>query len=430
MKKIDRQKEKIQEFSKRLIEAQRKITILDAIKWTDDIQQDFFANQFKKQPKVTEVYYEKMPLPYTVSEKKEEFRSIIRDVQNQFGNFSAISRLITERCQEYMQALNMLEVRGKAEFSEIAIELYGNPKDVFYPSGPRLAEMGTVLFDLLTKLDYELKNELDEKIYTAQQAREMLAENLGRYFQDPNRVKVIVSNELVADASAGADTIRLNDGRMFSPRDLRCLEVHEGWVHIGTTLNGSAQPYCHFLAKGSPSCSVLQEGLAVLIEVITMSSYPSRFRRITNRVVAMEKVLDGATFLDIFHYFLSCGTSEIESYSQTVRIFRGSTPEGGPFTKDLSYAKGFILAFTFILYAMAEHQFDAVDLLFVGKLSLEDIPLLIELRDIGLLEHPKYLPPQIADKAALSSLMSVFLYLNKFNFKDIQRNFRFLLPAR
>jgi uncharacterized protein (TIGR02421 family) len=217
---------------------------------------------------------------------------------------------------------------------------------------------------------------------------------------------------------------------MFSLRDLHCLEVHEGWVHIGTTLNGASQPYCHFLSKGSPACSVLQEGLAVLIELVTGSSYPARLRKITNRVLAMDKVMDGATFLDIFQYFLACGDSEEDSYDHAVRIFRGSTPTCGPFTKDLSYAKGFMLAYTFIMYAIAEHQVDVIDLLFIGKISLEDIPLLIELRDMGLLEKPKFLPPPIFDKAGLSSWMSIFLYLDKFDFKEIQRNFRFLLPAK
>ncbi|NDH08716.1 MAG: DUF1704 domain-containing protein, partial [Gammaproteobacteria bacterium] len=206
--------------------------------------------------------------------------------------------------------------------------------------------------------------------------------------------------------------------------------VHEGWVHIGTTLNGSHQPYCSFLGKGSPSCSVLQEGLAVLTEVITLSSYPSRMRKITNRVIAMDMVMRGATFLDVFRHFQASGFAEFESYTHTVRIFRGSLPEGGPFTKDLSYAKGFLLAYNFIMFTIAQHQVDVVELLFVGKITLEDVPLLVELRDMGLLERPAFLPPQIRDQAALSSWMSIFLYLDKFDFNQIQKNFRFLLPAK
>ena len=429
MKKPEKTKERLSEISKMLIEAQRKITILDAIKWTDKIQEDFFKNHCKKLPKVDRAYYEAMPLPFDVNVKKEEFRQIICYTQRYFGNFSPMSRLIIFRCQEYIRALEMLEVRGKKEFSKISIELYGSPQDAFYPNGPKLADMGATLFGLLTELDVKLQTEADEKKYTAKEGQAILQKNLDEFFKDSKvPVSVMVNDDMVADASAGADSIKLKDGTMFSQRDLRCLEVHEGWVHVGTTINGASQPYCQFLSKGSPSCSVLQEGLAVLTEVITMSSYPSRMKKITNRVVAMDMVMRGANFLDVFHHFLVSDLTPEESYAHTVRIFRGSTPEGGPFTKDLSYAKGLLLAYNFILFAISQHEVDVLDLLFIGKITLEDIPLLIELRDLGLLEPPPFLPPQIKDQAGLSSWMSVFLYLDKFDFKEIQKNFRFLLP--
>jgi uncharacterized protein (TIGR02421 family) len=429
MKKSERTKERLSELSKRLIEAQRKITILDAIKWKDEIQADFFQHDCKKLPKIHKAYYEAMPLPYDVNHKKEEFRKIICDTQNSFGNFSPISRLIIYRCQEYIRALEMLAVRGTPEFSKIAIELYGSPTDAFYPGGPKLVEMGASLFELLNSLDVKLQTEADIKKYTAKEGQDILQHALSQFFCNAKTpIKVMVSDGMIADASAGADSIRLKEGALFSERDLKCLEVHEGWVHVGTTINGAAQPYCDFLSKGSPSCSVLQEGLAVLTEVITMSSYPSRMKKITNRVVAMNMVIQGANFLDVFDYFLEAYGSREEAYAHTVRIFRGSTPDGGPFTKDLSYAKGFILAYNFILFTISQHAVDVVELLFIGKITLEDIPLLIELRDLGFLEPPPFLPPQVKDLAGLSSWMSIFLYLDKFDFKEIQKNFRFLLP--
>src|SRR3546814_9747867 len=42
-------------------------------------------------------------------------------------------------------------------------------------------------------------------------------------------------------------------------RDVRALEVHEGLVHVGTTLNGLNQPICTFLSKGPPSSTVRSE---------------------------------------------------------------------------------------------------------------------------------------------------------------------------
>lgn len=418
----------IKDFSKRIVEAQRKIRILDSIKWDDSVRQEFFRNKAKQLPTVNKEYYDNRPLPFDAAEKQEEFRLILRDAQNQLGQYSAITRLIRRQCEEYSRATQMLAARGTPVFCELAMDLYGSPDDAFYSGGPRLSELGTVLFDVLTALDVQLQSDADVKRHTPEQAQHILQARLSHFFdQHPGKVTVMVSDDMVADASAGADSIKLSQQARFSDRDLKYLEVHEGWVHVGTTLNGAIQPYCFFLSKGSPSSSVIQEGLAVITEIITFSSYPGRVRKITNRVIALEKVRQGANFLDIYHYFLDCGFSEEDSYNQSVRVFRGSTPEGGPFTKDLSYAKGFLLIYNFMRFAISQRRTDAIPLLFTGKLVLDELPLLGELRENGLLTPPVYLPSPFRDLAALSAWMSFSLFLNKFNLNEIQKNFRFLL---
>ncbi|KTC85854.1 MULTISPECIES: flavohemoglobin expression-modulating QEGLA motif protein [Legionella] len=418
----------IQDLSRRIVEAQSQIRILDSIKWDESIKQDFFKHKGKRLPAVDESYYKNRPLPFDAHEKQEEFRLILRDAQNHLGQYTPITRLIKRQCEEYSRAAQMLNVRGTPAFCELSMELYGSPNDVFYSGGPRLSELGTLLFDVLNALDVQLKSEADVKRYTPKQAQEMLQERLSQFFdQHPGRVTVQVSDDMVADAAAGADTIKLSQKAMFSDRDLKYLEVHEGWVHVGTTLNGSMQPYCFFLSKGSPSSSVMQEGLAVITEIVTFSSYPARVQKITNRVIALEKVRQGANFLDIYQYFIDCGLSEEISYNQAVRVFRGSTPEGGPFTKDLSYAKGFLLIYNFMRFAISQRRIDTIPLLFAGKIVLDDLPLLGELKERGVISPPVYLPPPFRDLAALGAWMSFSLFLNKFSLTEIQKNFRFLL---
>ena len=421
----------IQELSQRLVEAQKAIRILDSIKWDDTIKKEFFKHKGKRLPVVDKEYYQSRPLPFDVHDKQEEFRNILRDAQNQLGQYSPVTRLMRRQCEEYSRAAEMLAVRGTPAFCEIATELYGNPRDVFYAGGPRMSEMGTLLFDVLSSLAIQLQSDADVKRHTPEQAQLILQDRLGHYFdKHPGKVTVMISDGMVADASAGADSIKLSQHAMFSDRDLRYLEVHEGWVHVGTTLNGSMQPYCFFLSKGSPSCSVIQEGLAVITEVVTFSSYPGRILKITNRVIALDKVMHGANFLDIYNYCLECGLSEIDSYNQTVRVFRGSTPTGGPFTKDLSYAKGFVLIYNFIRFAIGQKHVDTIPLLFAGKLVLDDLALLAELLERGILTKPVYLPPPFQDLAALSAWMSFSLYLNQFDLHEIQKNFQFLLPSQ
>ena len=418
----------IQSLSERIVEAQRKIRILDSIKWDHAIREDFFNNKGKELPAVDKDYYDKRALPFNVVEKQDEFRTILRDAQNQLGQYSSVTRLMRRRCDEYSRAIDMLAARGTPAFSELAMELYGSPNDVFYAGGPRMSQMGALLFDVLANLNVQLQSQADIKRHTPEQAQAILQALLGGYFdQHPGRVTVMINDGMVADASAGSDKIKLSQRATFSDRDLRYLEVHEGWVHVGTTLNGAMQPHCFFLSKGSPSCSVIQEGLAVITEVVTLSSYPGRMLKITNRVIALDKVTQGADFLDIYQYFLECGLSETDSYNQTVRVFRGSTPTGGPFTKDLSYAKGLVLIYNYIRFAIGQKQIDSIPLLFSGKLTLDDLPLLGELKERGILANPVYLPPPFKDLAALSVWMSFSLYLNQFDLHEIQKNFRFLL---
>ncbi len=350
----------------------------------------------------------------------------MRDTNNQLGEYSPVTRLIKRQCDEYIRALHMLESRGTPVFVELSKTLYGSPDDVFYMGGPRLSEMGGVLFDLLTTLDVQLVSDLDIPKYSPQEAKKILQKRLNEFFTH-DEVKVLLNDKMIADAAAGSDKIKLSNKVKFSDRELKYLEVHEGWVHLGTTLNGKAQPYCYFLSKGAPSCTVVQEGLAVMTEVVSFTSYPARMRKITNRVIAIEKVTQGADFLDIFRYFIECGLSEDEAYKQCVRVFRGSVPTGGPFTKDLAYAKGFVLLYNFLCYAISERRIDVVPILFSGKLSLDDVPLLLELKAQGLLAEPRYMPNQFKDLAALSVWLGFSLYLDQFDFAEIQRNFRFLL---
>ncbi|MBA2649244.1 MAG: flavohemoglobin expression-modulating QEGLA motif protein [Legionella sp.] len=418
----------IQKLSQRIVEAQHKIRILDSIKWDETIKKDFFKHKGKKLPAVDTSYYDRRPLPFEVNDKQEEFRAILRDAQNLLGQYSPVTRLLRRQCEEYSKAAQMLSARGTPAFSELAMELYGSPHDVFYAGGPSLYGMGTLLFDVLSGLNVQLQSQADVKRFTPQEAQTILQERLSLFFdKHPNRVSVMVSDDMIADAAAGADSIKLSQQVMFSERDLRYLEVHEGWVHVATTLNGAMQPYCSFLSKGSPSSSVIQEGLAVITEIITFSSYPGRLLKITNRVIALEKVRQGADFLDIYRYLLECGLSEDDAYKHSVRVFRGSTPTGGPFTKDLSYAKGLVLIYNYIRFAISEGRIDSLPLLFTGKLVLDDLPLLAELKAQGLLNDPVYLPPPFRDLAALSAWMSFSLYLNKFDLHEIQKNFRFLL---
>src|SRR5207248_10595704 len=168
-------------------------------------------------------------------------------------------------------------------------------------------------------------------------AVQALSARLAPFFRDPAAaVRVKLSDGIVADAVAGGDCIKVRADARFTPREVRLLEVHEGWVHLGTTLNGQRQPVCTFLSKGPPSSTTTQEGLAVLTEVLSFASHPARLRRLTHRIEGVTMAEAGADFLEVYRFFLQEGYKPRDSYQHTTRPFRGSLPEGcRPFTKDL-----------------------------------------------------------------------------------------------
>jgi len=191
-------------------------------------------------------------------------------------------------------------------------------------------------------------------------------------------------------------------------------------VHVGTTLNGLAQPVCTFLGKGTPSTTITQEGLALFVEVISFSSNPRRLRRVTDRIRAIHWAEGGATFLEIFERLRAEGRSEIEAWPTCVRVFRGSTPELGPFTKDLSYSRGFIEVYNFIRLAVRRGRIDRIRLLFCGKITLGDLGDIVRLHERGIVVAPQHLPPQLADPSGLAAWMTYSNFLNRLDLSQLE----------
>lgn len=417
----------IRSLSDRIVDAQRPIRILNALKWPAEIQARFFASNCREMPVVDVSVYEKNPLNFDPEQKTEELYSIERDIRRQLGQYSGVSNIMLRMCREYREVVRLIEARGTSDFTKISQELYGSAQDAFYAGAPTLRDLALLVSTTLKRLKIET-DVSDEKCYTAEESVHILRERLSHYFNDPDeQVHVKLSDDILADASAGAEWIKLRTDAMFSERELRVLEVHEGWVHVGTTLNGLAQPVCTFLSKGPPSSTLSQEGLAIIMEIFTFSSYPQRVQRLTHRVTAIDMVEQGADFLDVFNFYQKQGFSREDSYSATVRVFRGCPSNKGPFTKDLSYSKGFVLIYNYIRLAIKSGVPSHIPLLFLGKTTLEDLPILSDLMKEGIVTPPKYLPPQFRDLAALSAWMTYSLFLNRLSLEHLNADYKGIL---
>lgn len=425
---IDKYKHVIRDLSERLVAIQRPIRILDALKWNGNIQEAFFKSDFKEMPQVTAEYYESNPLRFDPIAKMEEFSQLERDTRRELGQFNEVGMIMQRMCREYSLVVEMLRSRGTENFTKISQQLYGSSNDAFYVGAPTLKDLALVLSKTLTFIHTQTVSPADKKRYTSEQAVEILGKRLKKYFSDKeDQVRVKLSDDIIADAAAGAEFIKIKANCLFSERDLRVFEVHEGWVHLGTTLNGLNQPVCTFLSKGPPSSTITQEGLAIIMEIFTFSSHPARMQGLTDRITAINMAENGANFIDIFNFFREQGFSEEESYGRATRVFRGSIPTGGPFTKDLVYNKGFILIYNYIRLAIQKGLLDRIPMLFLGKTTLEDLHVFSDLVEEGLITLPKFVPPQFKDLAALSSWMCYSLFLNQLDLKRLAVEYKGIL---
>jgi uncharacterized protein (TIGR02421 family) len=411
-------KNTILDFSLLLNNAQKPIQILDAIKWNDGIEDFIIKNNFKEMPKID---YRDRPLKYDPDKKLQEFKELRLKITKELGYNDPLGAILIRNCLQYEDVVRMLVNRGKPEFYDYSKKLYGSPTELMNDGKTKLSDLASTMNTLLNSLDESQLGEAYEKNMTAEEVVEQLTMRLQNFFKGEN-IKVKLSDG-ISDASAGADYIKIKKGMMFSKRDLDIFEVHEGWVHLGTTLNGLNQPYAKWLSKGPPCSTVTQEGLAVTMELFNFALFPRRAKRLNDRLIACQMAEEGANLLELIAFFRDKGQADQQAIRNAGRIFRGASLDGGsPFTKDIAYLKGFVMIYNFMRTTIREGRADLIPFLFTGKATLEDLPVLFDYHKEGVVSLPKYLPPQIRDLNGIAIWMAFSNLLNRMKLEDIMQN--------
>jgi uncharacterized protein (TIGR02421 family) len=431
--------ERLRALGDRLLAAQRGVRVLEALRWDERVERDFLAHDGRELPRVTADTYR--PLPFDPERKDRELAGLQADVRRSLGDRDGLGRLLARRCREFRAVVRLLAARGRPAFARLSRELYGttlddgdlvgelqrlmagwvapNPPAPFPQreggaqgqsrggwvrrpalgpgSPPSLVGKGAGGFG---------ETGFGERL-PSPHAASVLAHRLSLYFHREAPILIRLVGGLLADAMADGGALKLRCDAQFSPEDLRLLEVHEGWVHLGTTLNARRQSACAFLSKGPPAATRTQEGLAVLMEFLTGVAHPTRVRRLLLRTRAVALAERGADFREVFRLFRDAGDPPRESFHHTARVFRGSRPDAGPFTKDLCYGQGLLEVWRGVRAALAAGRSAELALLFCGKTVLDELPALAELRDAGLLRAPEYLPPPFTDPGDLAERVAL-----------------------
>jgi uncharacterized protein (TIGR02421 family) len=422
-------KEKLRIFSARMVDAQRSVRLLDAIRWRPEVLESVKKTRYRELPKITDKSYLLSSFNFDPEKKIAEFETIIEDVVREVGVEDSLASILVATCREYQDVVKMMTARGTPEFYDISKRLYGSPKETFFGSSSTIKDLGLHLYNIFSTLDDATLGTEKMETVEVEAAIDELNKRFSKYFIGED-VKVVIEDEMVADASASAKMIKLRQSAKFVRRDLDIIEVHEGWVHMGTSLNGLEQKIAKWLYRGSPRCTATQEGLAVLMEIFSFATSPRRARKINDRVLAIDKAEDGANFLEVVEYFRTEGYEEDDCLIAAQRVFRGGVIEGGyPFTKDISYCKGFVENYNFIRACIQAGHSEIVPFLFVGKVHLSDIPVLYQKFREGIIDPPKFLPTFFRDLNSLVVWMSFLNFLSAAGMASAQDAYRKIISG-
>jgi uncharacterized protein (TIGR02421 family) len=397
--------------SRALVRAQLEIRLLKTLHWPDAVAQRFFASGGRELPDP--------PTPELGFDPRAREREFL-EIERALDPGDPLQEILRQTALQYVDLIAMLEARGTPAFHEISSRLYGHPLEPFVGQTTTNLDLAIHLDRILGPRSGDTLQVHPPNEFTAEEAavrlEKRMRRNLGR-----RGVTVEVSNDLTADAAAGSAKLKIKRGRMFGRDTLDYLEQHEGYVHIATTLNGREQPWLPILGKASPRATRVNEGLAVFAEWASHTITVRRMRRLLDRVLAIRMAEEGADFLQVYRNFLERGEDPGTAFDIARRVFRGGDLRGGaPFTKDASYLGDFLRIFNFCRIASKRRRLDLLDLLFVGKVTIADMPVLADRLRTGEVAAARHLPPWARDKNWLASHMALSSFLNQIELRGTE----------
>lgn len=283
-----------------------------------------------------------------------------------------VAALLRNKHRELELQLAMLRARDSVDFRSLSIELYGGVAPKLLTAARAVIERvqpRPAAGDHLDAEEFLARSEAEIDFY-----RRLNADiDVHAEIRHDSTGVMVSDNVLLIGPEASVTAERAN-----------ALIQHEIGTHLVTQVNGSHQPL-KVLGTGLAGYEETQEGLAVLAEVAVGGLTPERLLQLAGRVCAVHAMTGGASFIDCAHSLVEAGFPRGSAFTTTMRVYRS-----GGLTKDAIYLRG--------LLDLLEHLRggNALDLFFLGKFALEDLPLVQDLADRAVL-HPPILTPRWFD---------------------------------
>lgn len=280
-----------------------------------------------------------------------------------------LERLLSEKRREIDYQLTLLATRNTPGFRPASMLLYGTVSPQLLSDAHAI--LGTVKPGMTRG-----------KKIGAHDVATAATDLISRYrsVDDRFQAKVEVRDD-VSGLLVSGDRLLISSATSMAESRLDALLSHEVSVHLLTYFNGSTQGLSIF-RTGLAQYEGIQEGLGVFAEWAVGGLTSSRIRLLAGRVVAVESMIDGADFIDVYRRLTNdLGFSKKVAFDLCARVFRS-----GGFAKDAIYLKGFRAVVDRVATGAS------LDAFWLGKIAPEHVDAIEELLLRGLLHAPVFVP--------------------------------------
>ena len=294
----------------------------------------------------------------------------------------ALAQIFRDQQAEFDRKLTMLMDLGSRRFLHGSLQLFGGVEE----------KLSTLARDLLQGISTRARDEASGRSVDCDQFAARAEQEIERY---RGSVPGLPAKVFIRDDLSG---LMVSHGSLLVGRDIQVPEsrvdallAHEVGTHLVTYYNGRTQPFQQ-LYVGLPGYEELQEGLAVLAEHLAGGLSRSRLRLLAARVVGVEALIGGATFVELFR--ILTGEHRFPrraAFGIAARIFRG-----GGLTKDAVYLRGLRDVLDYF------KQGEPIERLYAGKFGFNHLDFIRELEWRQILNpaslRARYLEGAVADE--------------------------------
>jgi len=284
-----------------------------------------------------------------------------------------LERLLAEKRREIDMQLTMLATRNTPAFRPASMLLYG----VVSPQ---------LLADALRILEtVRPKPEPGDPVTAAdlEEAALTLVDHYRAF--DERFAPVIEVRDDVSGLLVSGGKFMIASDTVIAASRVDPLLAHEVSVHLLTYFNGATQGLRIF-RTGLARYEGIQEGLGVFAEWAVGGLTPARLRLLAGRVVAVDAMIGGASFIEVYRRLRDdFGFGQGSAFDITARVFRS-----GGLAKDAIYLEGFLGVGQRLATGAS------LDSFWLGKIASEYTNAIEELLSRGLLHAPVFLPEFLA----------------------------------